>query len=108
VRIDYRARRVIVGGCASGIGQATARLLLAQGAQVHRYRPIATVLCADIFQQVDLREHAAIDASVGRIGGPLDAWLWRPITSEVSKPYAPPYCRALGTLGSGRRLELRG
>jgi len=35
--VDYRSKRVVVSGCFSGMGEATARLLLDLGAEVHDF-----------------------------------------------------------------------
>ena len=53
--------------------EATARLLLQLGAEVHGldYKPSKLGLAS--FTQVDLREPAAIDAAVKKIGGKVDA-----------------------------------
>ncbi len=71
--LGYKNKRVIVSGCFSGMGEATARQLLAQGAEVHGidYKPTALKLAS--FNQVDLREPAAIDAAISKIGGKVDA-----------------------------------
>ena len=71
--LGYKGRRVVVSGCFSGMGEATARQLLEQGAEVHGldYKPTALKLAS--FNQVDLRDPAAIDAAVGKIGGKVDA-----------------------------------
>jgi NAD(P)-dependent dehydrogenase (short-subunit alcohol dehydrogenase family) len=71
--LGYKNKRVIVSGCYSGMGEATARLLLDLGAQVHGldYKPTALKLAS--FTQVDLRDPAAIDAAVAGIGGKVDA-----------------------------------
>jgi NAD(P)-dependent dehydrogenase (short-subunit alcohol dehydrogenase family) len=71
--LGYKNKRVIVSGCFSGMGEATARLLLGLGAEVHGldYKPTALELAS--FTQVDLRDPAAIDAAVAGIGGRVDA-----------------------------------
>jgi NAD(P)-dependent dehydrogenase (short-subunit alcohol dehydrogenase family) len=69
----YDGKRVIVSGCFSGMGEATARLLLALGAEVHGidYKDCALSLAS--FHNVDLRDRVSIDAAVGAIGGRVDA-----------------------------------
>ena len=70
---DYAGRRVIVSGCFSGMGEATARALKGLGAEVHGLdfkRPSAELAS---FQLVDLRDPASIEAAVEGIGGPVDA-----------------------------------
>lgn len=70
---SYQNKRVLVSGCYSGMGEATARLLLKLGAEVHGldYKPTTLKLAS--FTQVDLRDPAAIDAAVKKIGGKVDA-----------------------------------
>lgn len=70
---SYQNKRVVISGCFSGMGEATAKLLLKQGAEVHGldYKPSKLDLAS--FTQVDLREPAAIDAAVKKIGGKVDA-----------------------------------
>ena len=62
--LGYVGMRVIVSGCYSGIGHATARQLVALGAEVHGldWRPCDLDLAS--FTQVDLRDAASIDAGV--------------------------------------------
>ena len=71
--LGYKNKRVIVSGCFSGMGEATARLLLNLGAEVHGldYKPSALDLAS--FSQVDLRDPTSIEACVAKIGGPVDA-----------------------------------
>lgn len=70
---SYRNKRVVVSGCFSGMGEATARLLLQLGAEVHGldYKPTSLKLAS--FTQVDLRDPSAIDAAAKKIGGKVDA-----------------------------------
>jgi NAD(P)-dependent dehydrogenase (short-subunit alcohol dehydrogenase family) len=70
---SYRNKRVVVSGCFSGMGEATAKLLLKLGAAIHGldYKPSKLDLAS--FTQVDLRDPAAIDAAVAKIGGKVDA-----------------------------------
>lgn len=71
--LGYAGKRVIVTGCYSGMGEATARLLLSLGAEVHGldYKDSALPLAS--FNNVDLRDAASIDAGVAAIGGKVDA-----------------------------------
>jgi NAD(P)-dependent dehydrogenase (short-subunit alcohol dehydrogenase family) len=70
---SYQNKRIVVSGCFSGMGEATARLLLKLGAEVHGvdYKPTTLKLAS--FTQLDLREPAAIDAAAKKIGGKVDA-----------------------------------
>ena len=71
--LGYKGKRVIVTGCFSGMGEATAKLLLSLGAEVHGldYKDSALPLAS--FHNVDLRDTASIDAAVAGIGGKVDA-----------------------------------
>ncbi len=71
--LGYKNKRVLVSGCFSGMGEATARLLLDLGAEVHGLDYKECKLKLASFTHVDLREPAAIDAAVGKIGGKVDA-----------------------------------
>lgn len=71
--LGYKGKRVIVTGCFSGMGEATAKLLIELGAQVHGldYKDSALPLAS--FHNVDLRDPASINAAVAGIGGKVDA-----------------------------------
>ncbi len=71
--LGYKGKRVVVSGCFSGMGEATAKILLDLGAEVHGldFKPSALPLAS--FNQIDLREPATIEAGVKAIGGKIDA-----------------------------------
>ena len=71
--LGYKGKRVIVTGCFSGMGEATAKLLMDVGAEVHGldYKDSALPLAS--FNNVDLRDPASIEAGVAAIGGKVDA-----------------------------------
>ena len=71
--LGYKGKRVVVSGCFSGMGEATAKLLLELGAEVHGldYKDSALPLAS--FHNVDLRDPASIDTAVAGIGGKVDA-----------------------------------
>lgn len=71
--LGYKNKRVIVSGCFSGMGEATARLLLEQGAEVHGLDFKESALNLASFNLVDLRDPATIDAAIAKIGGKVDA-----------------------------------
>jgi NAD(P)-dependent dehydrogenase (short-subunit alcohol dehydrogenase family) len=71
--LGYRGKRVIVTGCFSGMGEATARLLLDLGAEVHGLDYKQSTLPLASFTSVDLRDPASIEAGVAAIGGKVDA-----------------------------------
>jgi NAD(P)-dependent dehydrogenase (short-subunit alcohol dehydrogenase family) len=69
----YRGKRVVVTGCHSGIGHATAGLLVAAGAEVHGFdiKPVDPALAH--FAALDLRDARSIEAAAASVGGPVDA-----------------------------------
>jgi NAD(P)-dependent dehydrogenase (short-subunit alcohol dehydrogenase family) len=71
--LNYRNKRVVVSGCFSGMGEATAKLLLSLGAEVHGFDYKDCSLALASFTRVDLREPKSIDAAVQKLGGNVDA-----------------------------------
>jgi NAD(P)-dependent dehydrogenase (short-subunit alcohol dehydrogenase family) len=71
--LGYRNKRVIVSGCYSGMGEATARLLVQLGAEVHGLDYKHSQLELASFRNVDLRDSSSIDSAVTSIGGKVDA-----------------------------------
>lgn len=67
--LGYKGKRVIVSGCFSGMGEATAKLLLDLGAEVHGldFKPCGLPLAS--FKIIDLRDPSTIEAGVAAIGG---------------------------------------
>jgi NAD(P)-dependent dehydrogenase (short-subunit alcohol dehydrogenase family) len=72
IDLGYRGRRVVVTGCASGIGRATARALNDQGAEVHGFDVAPPDLPLAAFTRLDLRDAAAIAAAAQAVTGPVD------------------------------------
>ena len=68
--LGYKNKRVIVSGCFSGMGEATARILLDLGAEVHGLDFKDSALPLASFNRIDLRDPATIEAGVAAIGGP--------------------------------------
>lgn len=71
--LGYAGKRVVVTGCHSGIGAATAQLLANAGADVHGIDVRKPDLPLAAFGQADFRERAAIDRAAAAIAGPVDA-----------------------------------
>ncbi len=71
--LGYENKRVIVSGCFSGMGEATARLLLELGAEVHGLDYKDCKLALASFTKLDLRDPASIEAAVEKIGGKVHA-----------------------------------
>ena len=71
--LGYKGKRVIVSGCFSGMGEATARILVELGAEVHGLDFKESSLNLASFNLVDLRDPSTIEAAVAKIGGKVDA-----------------------------------
>lgn len=72
--LRYEGRRVIVTGAASGMGEATARILVDLGAEVHAIdikKPELSGLAS--FTECDLRDPGQIEAATARIGHVVNA-----------------------------------
>ena len=71
--LGYKNKRVVVSGCFSGMGEATARQLVEVGAEVHGFDFKESKVDMASFTLVDLRDPASIDAAVAGLGGRVDA-----------------------------------
>lgn len=71
--LGYRGMRCVVGGAASGMGEATAAALVELGALVVGLDIKPTKVPVKDFVEVDLRDKASIEAGAASIGGPVDA-----------------------------------
>ena len=70
--LQYAGKRVVVSGGASGMGEATARVLVDLGADVTVVDIKPTPVAGTHFAQVDLRDKTAIEQAVSSFG-PVDA-----------------------------------
>jgi NAD(P)-dependent dehydrogenase (short-subunit alcohol dehydrogenase family) len=82
--LGYEGKRAVVTGAASGMGAATAALLVDLGASVTAVDVKPTELAGAESVIVDLRDRGAIDDAVAAISGPVDA-----IFSVAGLPGAP-------------------
>ncbi|WP_419928844.1 SDR family oxidoreductase [Candidatus Poriferisocius sp.] len=71
--LGYEGSTVVVTGAASGMGAATAELLVSLGADVTGLDVNEVNAECVTGMQVDLRDPASIDAAVGQIDGPIDS-----------------------------------
>jgi len=69
----YDGRRVVVTGCASGIGEHVARQLTELGAEVVGLDVRQPALPLNEFREVDLADPVSIDQATASIGGQIDA-----------------------------------
>ena len=86
-RWRYDGRRVVVTGCASGIGAHLAGQLADLGADVTGLDLRRPDTAPAEFIEVDFADGAAIDAAVARIDGPVDALFnVAGVSSGIGKP----------------------
>src|SRR5262249_51290319 len=69
----YDGRRVVVTGCASGIGEHVARQLTELGAEVVGLDLRRPSLELKEFHEVDLADRASIDRAAASVGGQVDS-----------------------------------
>src|SRR6267154_1604495 len=82
--LQYEGKRVIVTGAASGMGAATAEILVELGAEVHAIdikQPEVTGLAS--FSQVDLRDPNQIEDAAAKIGKIVNFCGLRAVTEAV-------------------------
>ena len=70
--LGYRGKSVVVTGAASGMGQATARILIDLGATVTAVDIKPATVPGARAQQIDLRDRASIEQVAASIEGPVD------------------------------------
>jgi NAD(P)-dependent dehydrogenase (short-subunit alcohol dehydrogenase family) len=72
---SYEGKRVVISGCFSGMGEATARLVGQLGAEVVAVDVKKPSIEHTTFFEVDCRDPSAIESAVDEIasGGPIDA-----------------------------------
>ena len=70
--LGYEGASVVVTGAASGMGAATAQILVDLGAQVTALDIKPTTVAVARSVEVDLRYRAAIEAAAAEIDGPID------------------------------------
>ncbi|MBW8710724.1 MAG: SDR family NAD(P)-dependent oxidoreductase, partial [Mycobacterium sp.] len=69
----YDGKRVVVTGCASGIGEHVARQVTEFGAEVVGLDLRRPALQLKEFHEVDLSDPASIDRAIAAIEGPIDS-----------------------------------
>src|SRR5215471_1691778 len=70
--LGYQDAFVVVTGAASGMGRATAQILVDLGAKVTAIDIKPTDVKVSEFLEVDLRDPSAIDQAVAAIDGPVN------------------------------------
>lgn len=70
---NYEGKRVVIAGCVSGMGEATAKQLVELGAEVHGFDIRESGVEMASFQALDLRDPSSIKVAVSTIDGQFDA-----------------------------------
>ena len=70
---SYEGKRVIITGAASGMGDATARLVGELGAEIYAFDLKAVSAPVKEAIEVDLKDPSSIDSAVAHVGGPVHA-----------------------------------
>lgn len=99
---SYQGRRTVVTGAASGMGEATAAMLLEAGAEVHGI-DIAPIK-ADVTSasRCDLSNAQQIEATLAEIGGPIDALF---CCAGLAQTHPPLRVMAVNFLGTRHVVE---
>ncbi len=96
--LSYTGRRVVVTGCASGIGAALVGQLTELGAQVMGLDMRPPSCEVDEFHPVDLSDPDSIDAASEAVGGPVDALFnVAGVSSGIGNPLLAVKINFLGT-----------
>ena len=99
----YDGKRVVVTGCASGMGQEAARELIDLGASVVGLDIAEPTVGVKEFHRLDLSDPASIDAVAAAVGGPVHALF---NIAGISSGAAPPLKVAeVNILGTRRLTE---
>ncbi len=94
----YDGKRVVVTGCASGIGEHVARQLTELGAEVVGLDVQQTALQLEEFYEIDLADAESIDRAVAGIDGPIDAlFIIAGVSSGIGDPLRVVTINFLGT-----------
>jgi NAD(P)-dependent dehydrogenase (short-subunit alcohol dehydrogenase family) len=99
--LEYAGKRVVVTGAASGMGQATTALLGELGAKVIAIDIKPPTENVEAFLETDLREEAAIDATLERITGPIDSVFY---CAGLPQKFFPPLDLMLVNVVGARHL----
>jgi NAD(P)-dependent dehydrogenase (short-subunit alcohol dehydrogenase family) len=102
--LGYAGRHVVVTGAASGMGAATAQVLIDLGARVTAVDVSPVQADVDQALQVDLREKAAVEAAAEKIEGPVDAYFG--CAGLPGAPFSPLDVMLVNFVGARHLIEL--
>jgi NAD(P)-dependent dehydrogenase (short-subunit alcohol dehydrogenase family) len=103
--LGYRDTTVVVTGCGSGMGEATARILGELGARVHAVDIQEPRIPYVSYHRTDLADPASIEASAAALGeiGPID-FLFN--CAGVPHTFGPMQCMLVNYIGTRYLTEL--
>lgn len=102
--LGYRGRTVVVTGCASGMGEATARILHRLGATVHAVDVKEPSIPHATFHQTDLADPDQVKATAEALGhvGPIDHLF---ACAGISHVFGPMACMLVNYIGTRQLTE---
>ncbi|WP_330254988.1 SDR family oxidoreductase [Nocardia sp. NBC_00565] len=102
--LGYKGRNVLVTGAASGMGAATAALLVELGAQVTAIDINPTEVRVHRAIQLDMRDRAAIEKVAASIEAPIDGYFG--CAGLPGPPFSPLDVMLVNFIGSRHLIEL--
>jgi NAD(P)-dependent dehydrogenase (short-subunit alcohol dehydrogenase family) len=102
--LGYAGKRVVVTGCASGMGEATARILGELGAEVHAVDIQKPTVANAGFYETDLGDPSSVDATLESLRdiGPVDFHF---NCAGVPHTFGPITCMAINWIGLRQLTE---
>ncbi len=70
--LGYSGKKVVITGCATGMGAAAAELLVSLGAEVHALDVGEVKAPVHRYQKTDMKSRASIDAAIRELPGEID------------------------------------
>ena len=102
-KFRYDGKRVLVCGAASGMGEATARILADLGAEIYALDVKEMSLPAKKTIQMDLRDRASIDGALAEVGGPIHALF--SCAGVAGAPFSPLDVMLINFVGARHLIE---
>ncbi len=102
-KFRYDGKRVLVCGAASGMGEATVRILADLGAEIYALDVKEMSLPAKKTIQMDLRDRASIDGALAEVGGPIHALF--SCAGVAGAPFSPLDLMLINFVGARHLIE---
>ncbi len=99
--LEFKGKQVVVTGASSGMGEATSKQIMQLGADVVALDIKAPNFDVKAYHETDLREQVAIDATLDRLEGPVDAVFY---CAGLPQQFFPPLDLMLVNVVGARHL----